>query len=331
MDPGPGARIGFLRIDARPDRSCAGGGPNRLPTSIIVSTKKPMKFSKPLSTRLRAAATFAFLAAVAVAQPCPPTTIAQLGSSCGDPTPHVAVTGIGIGETAYICIDSEFPGIPGTMEGHVIVFASAPPASYSVFPPTYAGPWGPCVVYVDLENLRLVQHGQLDAQGDWCLPFPILNDPALLGTSINIQARVWATGGPFEGGDHLSNGLQVTFGCTGIHGEGRTPGFWKQPHHFQHWTAPFTPTTLFSDVFDDAFPGKTLLQVLAQGGGGLNALGRHAVAALLNSASGQVDYALSTFDVITLFNGAVPGSTNGISALKDYFEDLNELEGGFGE
>ena len=38
--------------------------------------------------------------------------------------------------------------------------------------------------------------------------------------------------------------------------------------------------------FDDAFPGMTLLEVLSQGGGGLNALGRHTVAALLNAASG---------------------------------------------
>lgn len=289
-----------------------------------------MKSPKPVPARLRAAFPFLFLAALATAQTCPPTTVTELGSSCGNPSPKVAVTGVGIGETAYICIDSELPGIPGTMEGHVIVFASAPPAAPVVFPPTFPG-FGECVVYVDLAALRLVQDGQLDAQGDWCLPFPILNDPALIGTRINIQARVWATGGPFEGGDHLSNGVQVTLGCSGIYGQGRTPGFWKQPQHFQFWTAPYTPNTLFSDVFDNAFPGKTLLQVLSQGGGGLNALGRHAVAALLNSASGQVDYALTTSQVIVLFNGSVPGPTNGITALKNYFEDLNELEGGFGE
>ena len=49
-------------------------------------------------------------------------------------------------------------------------------------------------------------------------------------------------------------------------GQGCTPGFWKQAHHFHHWPAGVTPSTLFSDVFEDAFPGKTLLQVLRQGG-----------------------------------------------------------------
>jgi hypothetical protein len=45
--------------------------------------------------------------------------------------------------------------------------------------------------------------------------------------------------------------------------------------------APYAPSTPFSAVFDDAFPGKTLLQVLQQGEGGLTALGRHTVAALV--------------------------------------------------
>ncbi len=68
--------------------------------------------------------------------------------------------------------------------------------------------------------------------------------------------------------------------------QGCTPGYWKQSQHFDSWPAPYTPSTLFSSVFADAFPGLTLLQVLNLGGGKLNALGRHTVAALLNSASG---------------------------------------------
>ncbi len=62
-------------------------------------------------------------------------------------------------------------------------------------------------------------------------------------------------------------------------GEGCTPGYWKQSQHFDSWTG-YSPSTQFSAVFENAFPGKTLLQVLEQGGGGLNALGRHTVAAL---------------------------------------------------
>lgn len=105
-------------------------------------------------------------------------------------------------------------------------------------------------------------------------------------------------------------------------GEGCTPGYWKQRHHFDSWPAPYTPDMLFDDVFDNAFPGMTLVEVAAQGGGGLKALGRHTVAALLNAASAGVDYDLTVNDVVTGFNAAFQfGDYNG---LKDIFEDFNE-------
>ena len=105
-------------------------------------------------------------------------------------------------------------------------------------------------------------------------------------------------------------------------GEGCTPGYWKQSQHFDSWPAPYTPNTLFSAVFEDAFPGMTLVQVAAQGGGGLNALGRHTVAALLNGASAGVSYDLTAADVIAAFNAAFPGGD--YDGLKDTFEDFNE-------
>jgi hypothetical protein len=78
----------------------------------------------------------------------------------------------------------------------------------------------------------------------------------------------------------------------------------------------------FSAVFDNAFPGKTLLDVLENGGGGLNALGRHTVAALLNAASSGVDYDLTSAQVISLFNAAYPGGD--YEALKNRFAGFNE-------
>ncbi len=105
-------------------------------------------------------------------------------------------------------------------------------------------------------------------------------------------------------------------------GQGCTPGYWRQPHHFGNWTAPYTPDTLFSDVFEDAFPGKTLLEVVVQGGGGLIALGRHTVAALLNAASDGVSYDLSVQQVIDGFNAVYPGGN--YNAQKDIFENFNE-------
>jgi hypothetical protein len=105
-------------------------------------------------------------------------------------------------------------------------------------------------------------------------------------------------------------------------GEGCTPGYWKAPQHHDSWTAPYTPSTLFSDVFEDAFPGMTLLQVLNQGGGGLNALGRHTVAALLNAASGGVDYDFTTTEVINAFNAVFPGGD--YEGQKNIFAGFNE-------
>ena len=105
-------------------------------------------------------------------------------------------------------------------------------------------------------------------------------------------------------------------------GEGCTPGYWKQSQHFDSWVG-YTPNQQFSSVFENAFPGKTLLQVLGQGGGGLKALGRHTVAALLNGVNGSgVDYDLSSSQVIAAFNGVFPGGN--YEGQKNTFEGFNQ-------
>ena len=117
--------------------------------------------------------------------------------------------------------------------------------------------------------------------------------------------------------------------------EGCTPGYWKQSQHFDSWTAPYDPGDLFSatvgvhkdlttSTFEDAFPGMTLLQVLQQGGGGLAALGRHTVAALLNTASPDVNYAHTTTGfIVDEFNSVFPGGN--YEGLKDIYEGFNQL------
>ena len=107
-------------------------------------------------------------------------------------------------------------------------------------------------------------------------------------------------------------------------GHGCTPGYWKQGHHFADWTAPYDPSDPFSDHFEDAFPGRTLVQVIDGGGGGLDALGRHTVAALLNAANPEVSYDLTPQEVIDTFNNVYPGSKDDYESLKDWFEDFNE-------
>ena len=79
---------------------------------------------------------------------------------------------------------------------------------------------------------------------------------------------------------------------------------------------------MFSDHFENAFSGLTLLQVLEQGGGGLNALGRHTVSALLNAASGGVSSPFTPQDVINQFNAVFPGGD--YEGQKNVFEDENE-------
>ena len=105
---------------------------------------------------------------------------------------------------------------------------------------------------------------------------------------------------------------------------GCTPGYWKASQHFDSWTSPYDPGDLFNDLdgFTDvtAFNGLTLLQVLNLGGGGINALGRHTVAALLNSAGG---FGVDLTSLQTAFNSAI--ASGDYEPLKDVLEGLNEL------
>jgi len=76
--------------------------------------------------------------------------------------------------------------------------------------------------------------------------------------------------------------------------QGCTPGYWKnQPHAWAH--SRYSPGDGFNDVFgcrlfDDEV---TLMDALWADGGKHDRLGRHAVAALLNAAHPDVNYALS--------------------------------------
>lgn len=157
-----------------------------------------------------------------------------------------------------------------------------------------------------------------------------------------VYIRNYTTGDPAEVVQVITDASSITVDVdytTGAwikfynseipHGmEGCTPGYWKQPQHFGAWEG-YTPDQAFSSVFEDAFPGKTLLDVLEEGGGDLDALGRHTVAALLNAASGDVDYYLGEQEVIEAFNEVYPDGD--YEGLKDEFEEKNELGCPLGE
>jgi hypothetical protein len=114
---------------------------------------------------------------------------------------------------------------------------------------------------------------------------------------------------------------------------GCTPGYWRQDQHFDSWTSPLVPATLFSDVFCDGpidiieirsnpnFGGgtklnPTLLEAVWAKGGGINALARHAVAALLN-ASANIGYPLSVDDVKTLVCDALADGSNSAYEIRN--------------
>jgi hypothetical protein len=72
----------------------------------------------------------------------------------------------------------------------------------------------------------------------------------------------------------------------------------------------------------DAFPGKTLHAVLATGGGGLTALGRQIVSALLNSVALFPNYPLTTAQVIADFQAAF--ASGDFDTLKSQIEGFGD-------
>lgn len=106
--------------------------------------------------------------------------------------------------------------------------------------------------------------------------------------------------------------------------KGLTPGFWKQKHHFYAWTK-YDQKDSFKSVFGVGDWDTTLLDAMKSGGGGDKALGRHAVAALLNSASSSVNYAYTTDEVIAMVQKAY--ATGDFEATKDLFDAANNAGG----
>jgi len=109
--------------------------------------------------------------------------------------------------------------------------------------------------------------------------------------------------------------------CGG--GEGCTPGFWKNngdKHGASAWCDRFSPSMKISDVFilneplvirgngKSTITNPTLLQALGANGGGVNAMIRHGIAAMLNACSDCVQYEYSSPDqVISMIEDALNG------------------------
>ncbi|MFV1988746.1 MAG: hypothetical protein ACC682_15850 [Gemmatimonadota bacterium] len=92
-------------------------------------------------------------------------------------------------------------------------------------------------------------------------------------------------------------------------GEGCTPGYWKNHTSIKNNDAWVGTGLAIGDPYDGTFVvtstfGGTLLDALRRGGGREKALGRHATAALLNSLSSGVSYALTSAEVLQIVQAA---------------------------
>jgi len=134
----------------------------------------------------------------------------------------------------------------------------------------------------------------------------------------------------------LSSVVQAQEGCS--------PGYWKHvDKHLASWEAAgIDPDQSFKSVFGRAIevrvkkkdqisglptePDPTLIQSLNAPGGGINALARQAVAALLNADSPDVEYSLKGGSVILIFQVAFEvDSKSEFKRAKNAFEGRNEL------
>jgi hypothetical protein len=118
-------------------------------------------------------------------------------------------------------------------------------------------------------------------------------------------------------------------GALDVQGSGCGPGYWK--NHPEDWVG-YAPGQTVSDVFSNAgsLGSQTLSQAIA-GGGGKGAAGaatillRAAVAALLNSVHPDVDYPLTTAQVIAWVSEALTGSDSAKLELARLLEGYNSL------
>ena len=125
----------------------------------------------------------------------------------------------------------------------------------------------------------------------------------------------------------------------------RTPGFWGAKISLKAWSKTgLSPSQSFASAFtvDSTLSLKTtfnpsLLDVLSARGGGANALGRHAVAALLNASLPNSSYpytpdeikmavieTLSQYQAALFYEADISTDMDNIESLKDLYEALNE-------
>jgi hypothetical protein len=164
------------------------------------------------------------------------------------------------------------------------------------------------------------------------------------GTATGVPSTATPTGTPTRTPTALpSTATPTTSTVTptatvtpGGGGQGCTPGFWK--NHADAGTyplawplTPYSPNddveTVFGVDLPPAYDTMNLLGALNAGGGGLNALLRHGVAALLNASHPDIAYDLEADGpggVIDLFQQAIAAGPGAYETYKNIFAANNE-------
>jgi hypothetical protein len=149
--------------------------------------------------------------------------------------------------------------------------------------------------------------------------FDALKKPLILLACLSLLGAGAAIAVAAKGGGTTSiasNAAETQYGKPG----GCTPGFWK--NHPELW-GDINPNATFDSVFGvKKFGSLTLLEAAGLGGGGYNALARHAVAALLNASNPHIDYGLSADEIIAMVQKAIKAKDP--EPTKNAFEALNE-------
>jgi hypothetical protein len=113
--------------------------------------------------------------------------------------------------------------------------------------------------------------------------------------------------------------------------EGCTPGYWK--NHPDCWEC-FEPDTPFSAVFGrvitigsgkKAAEDPTLMEALNGNGGGVTALARHAVAAILNACDPDIAYPVGVGEIIDVVAGVLDLGEPHITEVKDILDEFNNF------
>ena len=296
-----------LRIGTTRHCDCFGGAPFAAPSFFYM--KGPMNLR---SMKYAVALTLAVGAAVISA--CSDTAPTQPVRSS---RPHFNVDPGTPGQKLVLCKE----GASGTF--NVVLSPNALGSLLVTSPVTLAA--GQCVdVWV----------GRQDGLGPCCEPFDgvQITETSAIPVSIRVEAApdqncfVQAQTANFVDVVMFTYaGCKVTFVNTPPPpppGEGCTPGFWK--NSVGSWPAGYLPNADFDATFGvNGFnPNITLMTALGLGSGGKNALARHAVAALLNAASGDVDYPMTTAAVIAhvqagFASGDFEGAKNPLEALNE--------------